>query len=640
MKNRRVKAVFLTVIMIITFVSSAISVSAIVMCETQFEYDTANMSWLKDLIVKENMTTVSGMAKSSVYTAKASYPYRETSESFSDEIAYYEVLYTLDSDMANVIYLYMLQLAESFAQAAVSGYSDEFIQSYLESQGVVFPDDDSSESRIVARAFFAVITSDDDYVITKGTGLYDAFTAYISTMLGVSSSSILNFDADSNFSDLEQYVIAACKYSLYQAGYDVNANTSDDEVYRLLAIMTIRAQGISIDSGTATFEEVKNKYLCAMMCGIYDVSVDYNSFINAVNNDNLDYYMLQLIGKEGGIAVSDDLNYDDAFLLVAEKTGYFDLEEGEFYADINEYDLTLDYLRSSIWIYPQTLAVDSEDDGIDVTVRINGNEVTENYYNQVSLDTSKTSETVTILVTYTDSSGSVSTTYLLNITQGTETASSEITISDALGGVQDIVESVLNEIGLDSSIAEIVANIPFELPQRVLSIATLLMPSFDSSSLGSSFISTLFGYSTDDDSNVDSDTIGGVAGLDAYMVSSDSSSSSLSLNFNTDSLIASVDTTSVTSAETTTSQANALVVSDDANQQATVGSVTDDDGNWFTELMNDTQTVAIILIVLVITFIVCLVLFVNIFKMKNEKAGNAAIKRDKKSKKKKMKPGR
>ncbi|MCD7775372.1 MAG: cadherin-like beta sandwich domain-containing protein [Clostridiales bacterium] len=635
MKNRRIKAGFLAVVMIaVSMWWGAVGAAAIVTCETQFDYDSANMSWLKDLIVKEDMTTVSGLSKSTVYTARANYPYDETSESFSTEIAYYQVLYTLDSDMANAAYLYMLELAESFASAVVSGYSDEFIQSYLESYGIVYPDDDSSETRIVARAFFAVITSDDDYVITRGTGLYDAFTAYISTMLGVSSSSILKFDSDADFSDLEQYVIAACKYALYQAGYNVDASTSDEEVYRLLAIMTIRAQGISIDSGTATFEEVKNKYLCAMMCKIYGVSVDYNSFVTALDNNNLDYYMLQLIGKEGGIAVADNLDLDDAFLLVAEETGYFDLEEGEFYADISEYDLTLDYLRSNIWIYPQTVAVDA--DGVDVSVTINGNAATENYYNQVSLDTSKSTETVTIVVTYTDDSGSTTSTYLLHVTQGTETASTETTISEALLGVMDTVESVLTELGLDSSIAEIVVNIPFELPQRVLSITSLLLPSFDVSSLGSDFITALFGYSEDDDSNIDSGTIGGVGGLDTYMSSSDTSS--LSLNFDTSNLTVSTVASANTAAETTTTQANSLVIAEQTTVQTVSGNVTTDSGNWFTELMSDTQTVAILMIVLVATFVVCLVLFLNIIKMKNKRGTGKAS--DDGAKKKKMKAKR
>lgn len=620
MKFKRLIAVLLTAVMLMAVFSTGLCASALMMVETQYTYDSVNLSWLKDLIIKEDMSSVSGLSDRNTLEPVAKYPYRETAASFSEEIAYYHLLYTLDEEMVNVGYLYMLELAESLAvSSAASGYSDEFIRSYLESMGIVYPTGDaanSSETMIVARALFSIISADEDYVVKRGTGLYEAFTGYISTLLGADGSAILKFDGDNDFSDLQEYVTAACKYMLYCSGYDVNASTSDEEVYRLIAIMTIRSQGISIDSSTATFEEIKVKYLCAMMCSIYDVSINVPAFEAAVNNGKLDFYMLQIIGKKYGVTVKDSVTYEEAFDIVSKNTDYFNLEAGEFYADVDEYNVRLKYKRSTVWIYPQTLGTTNESEGTTVNVKINGVDVRENYYVDVALDTSKDTESVIITVEYTDSSGTKSSTYKINIIQGTEEPVESPTISSALTGVTDVVTKLLGEVGLDSSFATIVKNIPFELPDRIFSISSLLMPSFDTNFIGSSFLQSLFGYSQDDDSNVETDKLGGIGGLDTFN-SEESADSVQSMDFNININYLNNLQVDNSGLEPVTNQANQLVINNEPISYPSAP-VADDDSNWFSELMEDTTSVIVIVVVLILTFTVCLILFMKIFKTHGE----------------------
>lgn len=617
MKLKKLTAVLMAIVILFTALSCGMSAYAIVMTETQYTYDSPNMSWLKDLIVKEDMNSLDGMAQQNNLVAKAEYPYRETAESFKEEVAYYQSLYTLDENMANVIYLYMLEIAMSFATATDTSYSDEFIQSYLESIGIVYPSVESEETKIVARAFFSIITKDEGYVVKRGTGLYEAFTAYISTILGVNINAIIRFDSDSDMSDLKEYVVAACKYMLYSAGYDVSKDTSEEEVFRLIAIMTIRSQGISIDSGTATFEEIKNKYLCAIICKIYDVSIDTNGFDNAVKNNNLAFYLLQLIGKENGVTVKDTVTYNEAFDIVSKNTAYFNLEEGEFYADIYEYDIQLKYKRDAVWLYPQTLGTTSESEGTTVNVFINDEDVKENYYVEVAIDKEAQQVPVVITVEYTDKTGSkISSSYKINIIQGTAEAVQGTTISDAFQNVTDVVDKVLGDLGIDSSIADIVQRIPFELPRRLLSIATLLIPNFDSNSLGLGFLSQLFGYSKDDDSNVETDQIGGVGGLDAF---DQSTNSSQSMNFgqmNLGNLNVNMGT------PTTPIKPADTVVLPGGQVTYPTDDVVDQNSNWFEELIADTSTMVVLIIVMLITFGVCLALFLKLFSIKNSKDKN------------------
>lgn len=621
MKTKRFVSAALAAVMLFAALSAGFCAYALVLCETQYSYDSANPSWLKDLTVKEDMSTVGGLSGSCTLEPVASYPYRETAESFSEEIAYYQMLYTLDEDMANAAYLYLLSLAESFASAAVSsGQSDEFIRSYLESAGIVYPEGsaaNSPETAIVARALYAVMAADGDYTVTRGTGLYDAFTAYVSKLVGVGNTAILKFDGDGDLSDLKEYVLAACKYVLYSAGYKVDKDTPESEVYRLIAIMTIRAQGISIDSSTATFEEIKNKYLCAMICEIYGVTIDYPSFEKAVKSGKLDFYMLQLIGKKNGVTVKDSVTYDEAFRLVSENTDYFDLEAGEFYADIYEYNIHLKYKRDIIWLYPRTLGTTSESDGTRVSVFVNGNSVRDNYYVDASLDSSKSVNEVTVTVEYRYASGkTVSSSYKLNIYEGKETPVQSTTLSSALAGVSGLAAKVISEIGSNSAIESIASSIPFELPQRFWSIASLMLPSFSGSSAGSDFLRNLFSYSSDDDSRVETNQIGGVGGLDSYNASSDSVQS---LTFPAVSVSPGNSQLQVQQEANPAVPANEIIVNNGAqnNPYAAVNNGSGG-GNWFKALISDTKTVVVLIIAVAASFAVCFVLFSQIIKERNK----------------------
>lgn len=637
MKMKRVISVLLASILLLLTFSSGLFAYALVTCETQFSYDSADPSWLKDLVVKEDMNTISGLSGRNTLKAVAEYPYRATVDSFSEDIAYYQLLYTLDEDMANAAYLYLLDMATAFGSSAIgAGQSDEYIRSYLESLGVVYPAGNAAtdaETLIVARALYAVISADNSYTINRGTGLYDAFTAYLSRIIGVNNTVLVKFDGDNDISDLKEYVLAACKYSLYAAGYQVSKDTPAEEVYRLIAIMTIRAQGISIDSSSATFEEIKNKYLCAMICKIYGVSIDTDAFEKAVKNGNLDFYMLQLIGKKYKITVRDSATLKEAFDIVCKNTPYFDLEEGEFYADIHEYDIQLKYIRDTVWIYPQTLSVTSEPDGIYVTVSVNGNKVRENYYVDVALDSSKEKSTVLVTIDVRNASGRTdSSTYKLNFIQGSEKPVEGTTISSALVGIGALAQQVVEDMGNNPVVSGFIAKIPFETPEKFWSIASLMLPNFISGSIpGNGLLQKIFSYSKNDDSRVDTDKIGGVAGLDSYNASSGSSQS---LNFSSISLSPG-DLNIGNPAESASNPASEIIVGENNGNLSINPPVQNNGGNWFTDLIGDTKSVVVIVVSLVVAFAACLFLFTKLLKGKEEFAGRTTQTKKKKSSNKK-----
>ena len=179
---------------------------------------------------------------------------------------------------------------------------------------------------------------------------------------------------------------------------------------------------------------------------------------------------------------------------------------------------------------------------------------------------------------------------------------------------------MLEEIGLDSSIADIIANIPFELPTRLLNLTSLIIPSFDKLQLGAGFLAQLFGYSKEDDSNVDNGTIGGVGGLDSF---NSSQNSTQSMNFGT------INPGNLQFNNQNTppviTPADSIVIPDVQNPAGTPQ--IQDEGNWFEELMADRNAVLIIVIILVLTFGICFTLFIMIF---NEKSARDKLKKRRK----------
>lgn len=633
MKKRKIIALILSLVLLL---SSAIPAAAYSVFNTQYTYDKSDFSWLRDLIVKEDMTSLSGLSKRSQLKAVTNYPYTENKDTFSEKINNYAILYSLDSTMTDAAYLYALSLAENFAQNSVSSdKSDDFIKAYIISSGVEWPDGenaDSSETKIAARIVYALMTGDSGFTVAPGTGLYDAFEAYISKIFGVDKSVILKMASGGSVSNLKDFVFAACRYALYRAGYDVDANTSDEETARLVAVMTVKTQGITINEKTATADEIKSKYLAAVLDKIYGVNADPDEVWKAKENGDLPLYMIKVIGKENGVTVSSKSSYEDAFNTVLTKTDVFKIKDGDFYSDIFEYNISLEYKRSSIWINPETASSDS-------VVTINGERVNQKNYSRISIDPKKEKQTVEIKVDYTGTdSGSKTSVYKINITQGKKEAPAVNTISSALSSVSSLITNVSNDLTdggktitpTSTTFASLVSSIPFALPGRVISIASLLIPNTeDVLDLGSDFLTTFFGYfnqissgKTSVSSNVNSNSIGGVGGLDAYNNSS-SSGNVLSVNFEKSGIpgysatVAAANSGAVSSDAKT---ANQVIISNDALQadanktQAVQQAAAQTKSSSL--LISDPKTATVVICSLIVLFGACFFIFYKIVDMK------------------------
>ena len=459
--------------------------------ETQYEYDAANIAWLTDLVVKEDMSSVDGLAQSCELTAKPAYPYTETPESFAKNASYYASLYTLQPGSQRYAYLYFFDLLGTQANGVMAGeISDDDIRIYLESVGIDFPEDPSADERIMARALYTAKISGAFAGATPGTTLEEAAVEYLAEMTGMNIDSLRDWLPEENVLSLDAYLLAASRLALWTNGYDVEDITDEDEIFRLIAVMTMDKLGISTDSDQS-FDQLKYKYMAAMLSTKYGVSVDSERLAAAIADDALPFYLLQLIGRDYGVSVREDnCTYEEAFELVAENTGVFDIEPGEFYADITDYELALSYRRSSIWVYPTAYA--SNNSGYGVAIDVNGTPVRNGYFTEVPVDPMKASQRLAITVTATSSDDKTTQcVYYIDLKQGTQAAPQNGETPAAHSGTEanpfisseSLVAQIMSSFGLDSSaVADLGASF-FTLALPTQNVVGYISPSFDAETL-------------------------------------------------------------------------------------------------------------------------------------------------------------
>lgn len=458
--------------------------AAILPFETQYDYDEADIAWLTDLVIKEDMTTVEGMAQRVNLMPEPEYPYTETPESFKKDVEYFVSLYNLELGSQRAGYIYFFEILNANSTLLAADVSDAEVKEYLEGMGIECPDNADSDELVMARALFVALVTGaygaDSF--TAGADLEEAIVSYLAYITGMNMNILGEWMPGGSVRSLDEYILAASKLALWSNGYDVSIDTLEDEVYRLMAVMTVRAQGISVDSDSS-FDSLKAKYIAALLGKKYSVVIDSAKLEKHLENGTTAFYMLQLLGKQGGLSVREDnASYEEAFRLVSENTHAFDVSSDDFYADIYEYSATLSARRSSLWIYPTAYATDSI---YNCIVSVNGAPVKNNYYNEIAIDPMLPEQDLIITVTATGSSISSKCTYTVHITQGTyagiegdEPVTNPGPNESFVSG-DSLVAGILSSIGVNSVISDILDKSYSSLPAGLSGVVSFIAPTFD-----------------------------------------------------------------------------------------------------------------------------------------------------------------
>ena len=434
-KSAKILSFSLTVVLLITTLSTSafakdfapkfdISNPGI---QTQYIYSENNVSWIRKLVIKEDMLSPEGIATEAVLHPVTDYPYTTDAPHFKAEVEECTKTYTLDEDSQRAAYLYLIKQVGALSLISEPTVSDQTKADWLRPQGIVITKEEEQdpEKILMISALYAMMRNDLYYVYTgehltnpKGTSLEQAIVIYLASLSGQGSmlaSFIYKFFGHSSFGNLEDYMYYTSLMALYTNGY-VNATEipqlSRNEVYRRVAIMTIRGYGLAIDSEKATHEELQQKYLTAMLGTHYKVSLDPESLAKASNNQSIAYYILQRMAYEDAKLTISQTKYsfENCFKTVLQKTDRFDLKK-EFYSDVYEYNVYLESNRSNISVNPTPLTAAS-------VVTINGKPVIGGEYAKVEIKNVE-HQVLNIVSRYTVNGKTTTSLYKLNVYQGT-----------------------------------------------------------------------------------------------------------------------------------------------------------------------------------------------------------------------------
>ena len=105
--------------------------------KTQYEYEANNPSWLRQLIVKENMLSVDGIVTEKALYPVSKYPYVTDAPSFKEEVAEYAKYYTLDEESQRAAYIYVFQQLGAMSIIADPEATDQTKAEWLREQGII-----------------------------------------------------------------------------------------------------------------------------------------------------------------------------------------------------------------------------------------------------------------------------------------------------------------------------------------------------------------------------------------------------------------------------------------------------------------------------------------------------------------------
>lgn len=479
LKKKIISLICIAISALLVFNSSAFA--AIFTFETQYEHSIPDEAWLTDLVVKEDMLSVGGMVQRAELTARPEMPYTETPESFKKEVEDYCSLYSLKEGSERAGYIYLFDLLGSDESIFSVGATDQDVRDYLQGNGISYPASVGGDELIMARALYvAMMTGAFSYA--GSAALEEALVAYASQLSGIGKDSLSDWMPTGSILSLDEYILAASRLALWTNGYDVSVDTPENEVFRLVAVMTVEKLGISVNKNLS-FDDLKVIYTAALLGKKYGVVMNEQKLASALATDNVAFYVLQLIGQQkGGLSIrSENSDFTDAFYNVADNTDVFAIESGEFYADIYKYETHLSQKCSSVWLYPTAYAT-----GSDASVRItaNGKSITNNFFTEVPLNASLEKQDINIVVETFGGSRSSTCKYTLTVYQGDATASEGNTSesgteSETFESSDSVVNKIFSSLGMNTSISSLIDDFYSALPSSVKNTISFIAPTFN-----------------------------------------------------------------------------------------------------------------------------------------------------------------
>lgn len=381
-----------------------------------------NPAWLSDIYVRETSTD---FVKNPMYP-RSEGVYSRTLGGFRKEVNELKKIATMSSEDLEESYLKII--TELYKLLDETGVFDEYdvMKNYLQTEHkIVFPADDSTVNKTYVAVVYAClkydllyVVMDTHFTIPEGTSINRAVVLLLSALL---SESVPN-----DVETVEEYVIYNIKKVLIENGYQVSENADSEEIYTLYKIMMAEKQGYKIANHDVVNYTQKDKdyltgaYTASIIKMTYDISPTPEEALLVITSNDKDAMPALILGlmiESKGESTIDDSSLEDLFKHAC-RLGLFDIDD-EFYSDIYEYDVYLNYNCKTIWITPFALATEFGNDKTQYAkITINGTSVQSARSHKFTLTGDLT--VAEIAVKYDDGSVKNSATYTLYIHNGKE----------------------------------------------------------------------------------------------------------------------------------------------------------------------------------------------------------------------------
>lgn len=381
-----------------------------------------NPAWLSDVYVRESATD---FVKNEMIPRDDGI-YSRSLGGFRKEVEALKKLCKLTTDdLANAYIQIIEKIYELMDETGIFAEYDTMKNYLITEHKIVFPDNDSSVNKTYVAVAYACLKYDLLYPVTGNHFSVPAGTSINRTVVLIAAA-LLSDTVDEDIETIEDYAILNIKKSLIANGYPVSDNADPEEILMLYKIMMAEKQGYTIknhDVANYTASDIKyldGAYAASVIKTTYDVSPtpeDAYSVVYSSNEDAMPALILGLMIESKGESTAKDNSLEDLFKHAC-RLGFFDLDN-EFYSDIYEYDVYLQYDCDYIWITPFAYATELGSDKTQyVSITINGTSVKSGGSHRFSITGDVTQ--AKIKLNYNDGSVKDSAIYTLYIHNGTK----------------------------------------------------------------------------------------------------------------------------------------------------------------------------------------------------------------------------
>ncbi len=408
-----------------------------------------NYAWLDNLIMRDDPMSVTAKE---IIPRPEDYPGSHTFTEFVEESNGYAELYALSENAAAGAYDEVIETI--YYLVAAMGMTDEIsvMREYLAASGIMLDPNEGVADKAKIAVVYAVMKYDAVYVlygthtdVPVGSTLDGAVVTVLAALTGVFVPSGVDTISDFAMLIMENYVTS------FDA-FPISDDPSAEEIIYWTKVITAASNDYQVpmelysETSDAQKEYVDYAYYASMLSSAYDVQIDPFKLVLAEQSGEefaLQKLILKTMLDEKNIPYSTNMACDEMFDLAA-ANGWFALEN-ELYCDILKYDVYVGTTCTKLWFTPFPVAgqVGTSEEEY-VTMRLAGEVIASGSTIAVTLDPSKSTETILLEVYYNGPDRSESAVYEFTVIKTAALDSSDTASgNDLVGQVKDYVNSIV-----------------------------------------------------------------------------------------------------------------------------------------------------------------------------------------------------